>query len=116
MEETCMFCLEPLKQNEQALNPIGCECNFKAHGQCLQSWFEQKQQYECPICHVVCIINPVEQYVQQPVVQVVYVNRESTSPSTYQISEGQQKCLGICCFMLIFWALTTSIADMILRK
>ena len=115
MEETCMFCLEPLKQNEQVINPIGCQCDFKSHGPCLQVWFEQKQQYECPICHTVCVPNPTEQN-QQPIVQIVYVNREQPRISENQITRGQQKCIGMCCLIIISWGLAMTIIDLIFRR
>jgi hypothetical protein len=107
-----MFCLEPLKQNEQVINPIGCQCDFKSHGPCLQLWFEQKQQYECPICHTVCVSNPVQQ--AQHV--IVYVNREQPRISENQITHAQQKCIGMCCLILIGWALSMTILDFVLKK
>ncbi len=118
MEETCMFCLDTLKQNEQALNPIGCQCEFKSHGQCLQVWFEQKQQYECPICHTVVNVNPIP-----TTIQVVYVRQEPEAQAETerrmtqrQITERQQKCVGVCCLMLIIWSTTLVILDFIFRN
>ena len=102
MDETCMFCLEILKSNEQAFNPIGCQCQFISHGSCLHSWFEQKHQYECPICHAICLISPI----QPPV--IVYVNRTSGSS---EISQTQQRCMAACCLGLLFWALFVTVIE-----
>ena len=107
MDETCMFCLESVKSNEQAMNPIGCTCHFISHGTCLQGWFEQKQQYECPICHAVCVVNPV----QVPV--VVYVE---TARDSGQTTIAQQRCVAACCLGLLFWALFVTILDYVLRS
>lgn len=103
-----MFCLEVVKSNEQVINPIGCNCQFKAHGPCIQSWFEQKHQYECPICHTVCLPNPV----QLPV--VVYVERPRQSGST-EITQTQQRCVAACCLGLLFWALFVTVMDYVVR-
>lgn len=110
-----MFCLEQLKTNETVLNPIGCNCLYKSHGTCLQAWFEQKQQYECPICHAVSLgplhsrTNPVV----GPLVRVVYVQREQEEDG---IPERHQKCFGICCLGMIGWAIFINVLDYILYK
>lgn len=108
-----MFCLETVKTNEIAFNPIGCNCLYKSHGNCIQSWFEQKQQYECPICHAVSLPNPVS----QQVVRVVYVQREQEEDeSRFGIPERHQKCFGICCLGMIGWAIFINVLDYILYK
>lgn len=50
-----MFCLDTVKGLDVCKNPIGCSCQFLCHTTCLHSWFEHKQQRECPICHTVSI-------------------------------------------------------------
>ena len=96
MAENCMFCLDEVKPNEEILNPVGCSCLFKAHGSCLQSWFEQKNQYECPICHAVVNLNPL-----QPV-HVVYIQER---PSESGLVRRHRWCLGMCFVISIFWGL-----------
>jgi hypothetical protein len=108
MEETCLFCLEPVKPTEATVNPIGCPCQIKSHGTCLQEWFEEKQQYECPICHTVSIPNPV-----QPVYQIVYVRE--TPRSNSMIDQQHQKCMAVCCFSLLGWTIILTILDLIFR-
>ena len=103
-----MFCLETVKLVEVAFNPIGCPCQYKSHGSCLQAWFEQKQQYECPICHTVSISNPT-----QPVVRIVYVQREQ---EVTRIPERHQKCVGYCCLGIVFWVIFINILDYILYR
>ena len=114
MAETCMFCLDELKTNEIAFNPIGCNCQFKSHGSCLQSWFEQKSQYECPICHAVSVTNPLPN--QAPVIQVVYVQNPREQREEGRITRGQQQCLAACCVGWIFWSLFISLFDMFWKK
>lgn len=99
-----MFCLEVVKSNEQAFNPIGCQCHFISHGSCLHSWFEQKHQYECPICHAVCLISPI----QPPV--IVYIDRER-QPERSDISRRQKQCMSICCLGVLFWALFMTVIE-----
>jgi hypothetical protein len=101
-----MFCFERIKSTELALNPIGCPCQFKSHGSCLQAWFEEKNQYQCPICHTVSVPYPV----QQSVVQVVRL--EEPRRSRYaEIPERQQRCIAFCCLTLLLWALGLTILE-----
>ena len=110
MGETCIFCLDDIKERNQVINPIGCACQIKAHGSCLQTWFEQKNQYECPICHTVSQANPI-----LPFVHVLYVREEP--PSRYRVpNANQQKCIGCCCLVLIFWSISLIILDYVYRK
>ena len=101
-----MFCLENLKSTEAAMNPIGCRCNFKSHGPCLQTWFEQKNQFECPICHTVSIPSPLTQPVQ-----IVYVQRVPPILRYRELTDGQQKCIGLCCISLVGWFIFTLILE-----
>jgi hypothetical protein len=98
-----MFCLDPIKRRELASNPIGCPCLYKSHGSCLQTWFEQKNQYECPICHKISVPEPI------PPLQIVHVERRRSF-------DGHQKCLGGCCLGLILWAVIINVVNYILSK
>ena len=103
-----MFCLEAVKSTEMVLNPIGCDCQFKSHGSCLQAWFEQKNQYECPICHTVSVPAPP----QHPVYQIVYVQRESPQQSSEsRITQAQQRCVLACCLGWLFWSIFISVLE-----
>lgn len=104
-----MFCLDSIKSNEFALNPIGCQCQFKSHGSCLQTWFEQKNQYECPICHTISVPSPV-----QPVYQIVYVERDPPRPEG-RITESQQRCVAACCLGWILWSIFLSLFELYFR-
>lgn len=104
-----MFCLEAIKSTEVAFNPIGCDCQYKSHGACLQVWFEQKNQYECPICHAVSVPNPT-----QPVMRIVYIQREEEETST--LSDRQQKCIAYFCLSFLLWSIFISVLDYILAK
>ena len=108
-----MFCLESVKSVELAFNPIGCPCQFKSHGACLHAWFEEKHQYECPICHTVSVPNPV-----QPVYQIVYVQRdEPVNRSFYPlIPQRHQQCVGVCCLGFLLWWLALTIIELIFKK
>lgn len=100
-----MFCLDPVKQQAQRLNPTGCACMIQAHESCLHAWYHQKQQIECPICHTVANPNPIVIYVQQPVV-------EQQAERVYRRNE---KAIAVCCCMLIFWAISLTILEFIFR-
>ena len=104
MEESCIFCLDPFKQNPTS-NPIGCSCKIIAHESCIHAWYHQKQQVECPICHVVAIQNPVVVYVQL-----------SDQQQERQISRATEKAIAFCCCMLILWAISLSIIDFLFRN
>jgi E3 ubiquitin-protein ligase DOA10 len=109
MEESCLFCLEPVKSTEGSVNPVGCSCQLKSHGTCLQEWFEQKQQYECPICHTVSTPNP-----SQPVYHVVYVQQDVPIHNP-MIDPRHQKCIAVCCLSLMGWTVILTILDLIFR-
>lgn len=101
-----MFCLDTMKENEQVLNPIGCQCLYKCHGSCLQSWFEQKNQYECPICHTICIMSPLAL-----IPHIVYVRSEYTP-----VLNDHQKCAGYCCIGLIVWVIVINVVNNIFNN
>ncbi len=110
-----MFCLEPIKSTELAFNPIGCHCVFKSHGTCLQAWFQQKQQLECPICHTVSMPSPV-QPVALPAYQIVYVQEPPQEMNRFRITRGQQKCAGYCCIGFLLWWVALSIFEFAIKK
>jgi hypothetical protein len=110
MDQQCVFCLETLKSTEAVLNPIGCSCSFPSHGPCLQTWFEQKNQYECPICHAVSIPNVVA----QPPQQIVYVVRVRR-PIYELVMADQQRCAAICCFGVMIWFVVLTTVSLLFK-
>lgn len=107
--ESCMFCLDDIKPQEAFFNPIGCHCAYKAHQSCLAKWFEQKNQYECPICHAVSIPNPV-----QTPLQVIVLRERSNEIDEAELSH--HKCVGWCCLSFIAWAVIINVIDLVLRS
>lgn len=104
MDESCIFCLDPLKQNPTS-NPFGCSCKILAHESCLHAWFHQKQNIECPICHTVRTENPVVVYVEVPM--------EQEERRSFRRNE---KAIAACCCILIGWAISLTIIDLVFRK
>jgi hypothetical protein len=105
MEESCMVCLDPLKENPTS-NPFGCSCKILAHEACLRSWFHQKQKLECPICHTVITQNPVVIYIQPP-------RQEEEERRVYRRNE---KAIAMCCCILLGWAISLSILEFVFQK
>ena len=93
MEESCLFCLETIQENLTA-NPTGCFCKIEAHQACLHAWYIQKQCIECPICHTVSILTPVE------------------DQERFQLN---QKIVCACC-ILFFWAISIRILDSLVAE
>lgn len=106
-----MFCLETVKPNEAVFNPIGCNCKYTSHGSCLQTWFEQKNQYECPICHAVSIPNPI----QPAVYQIVYIQQELRE-SQRQTRRNNRKCMIFSCVALMSLGIIMNILEAVLRR
>lgn len=107
MEPTCLFCLEPIKDN-LVQNPIGCSCKILVHPQCFQQWCHQKQQLECPVCHTVVQTNPHIVYVIAPAPEV---------PSDFMNTiRRHDKCLGFCCCGLLLWFVALSILSYAFEK
>ncbi len=101
----CLFCLETVEK--QAIpNPVGCRCNIVAHQACFETWFEQKHQMECPICHTVAIPNPMA--VEN--IRIVYV--DMTREQDYHIRyRHHEKAVAFCCCLLIGWGVGISIIN-----
>jgi hypothetical protein len=105
MESICLFCLDPIKENRTP-NPIGCQCSIHAHQACFQTWFHQKQQLECPICHTVSIPNPVV----HENIHIVYV--QSSEPRDFQQRvRNHEKAIGMCCCILLGWSIGLAILE-----
>jgi hypothetical protein len=98
----CLFCLEEIKENQGCPNLVGCGCEMNIHSQCLQAWFQQKQQMECPICHVVRVGNPIHR-VEPPREYVIVHVQDNRNQEQIQRIRSQEKCVGFCCLTLIFW-------------
>jgi hypothetical protein len=96
----CLFCLEELKEREDIQNIVGCRCEIHAHSLCLQGWFQQKQQLECPICHAVSVPNPIQ--LVRPEVIVVHVQDPEQQGQIRRL-RSQEKCVGFCCLTILFW-------------
>lgn len=74
MGGACIFCLEDVE--EVSPNTIDCPCEYKYHRSCLDKWFQEKGQRECPICHAVGI--------------TIYVERR-------EYARRVDRTVGICC-------------------
>ena len=96
----CLFCLEELKEVEDCRNVVGCGCEIHSHASCLQDWFHQKQQLECPICHAVSVPNPVQPV--QPEIIIVHVQDPEQQDQIRRL-RSQEKCVGYCCLTILFW-------------
>lgn len=103
MEETCLFCLEPLQGNPTG-TILDCSCKIFVHESCLHAWYTQKQCFECPICHTITIQNPIV---------VVVSQRNQETEETYQ---RHQKLAAGCCCILLFWAISLLILDFVFAK
>ncbi len=101
-EKSCLFCLETVKHSEQVGNVIGCSCEILCHGPCLEAWFQQKNQMECPICHAVSVLNPAQSTPHPPEVIFIHI-QDPQREERYRTIEGREKCVGFCCLMIVIW-------------
>jgi hypothetical protein len=99
MPDLCLFCLEELKESERCPNVVGCGCEVKCHISCLQAWFQQKEQMECPICHHVSVMNPIQPPREYVIVHVQALRNEDQ----IQRIQFREKCAGCCCLTLLVW-------------
>ena len=97
----CLFCLDEIKENQKCPNVIGCACDFHCHGSCLEDWFEQKRQMECPICHRVSVPNPIITSRDREIV-IIHV-QDPEQAERIRTMRSQEKCVAACCFSLLFW-------------
>lgn len=98
----CLFCLDEMKENQSCPNLIGCECEVNCHPSCLQDWFQQKQQMECPICHVVLAANPLHRI--EPPREYVIVRLQNIEHQEHRNRiRLQDKCIGFCCLTILLW-------------
>lgn len=105
MEPICLFCLESIKENSTQ-NPIGCQCVIRAHASCFRTWFHQKQQLECPICHTVSIPNPVV----YDNIHIVYV-QSGESRNTERRMRKHERAMAMCCCILLGWSIGLTILE-----
>lgn len=112
MEQSCLFCLEVIKEPPLS-NPVGCECKIQTHTTCIEKWFQEKQQLECPICHKspadnMIISMPIQNMLQT--VQMTHVDlREARNRKHTRI-------IGLCACLSLGWGLGFLIIDILLRK
>ena len=103
MEESCLFCLEPMRDNP-TVNPPGCSCKIFAHEACIHAWYIQKQTLECPICHTVVV---------QTTIPLLEPNEESEQREMYT---RQQKVAAGCCCLIMAWVTSLSILEYIFAQ
>jgi hypothetical protein len=102
----CLFCLENVDKNNSLQNPIGCHCSIIAHKQCFQTWFDQKQQMECPICHTLALPNPV--VIDD--IHIVYIDTTMVQEHRRRY-RGHEKAIAFCCCTLLGWAIGISVIE-----
>jgi hypothetical protein len=107
MEPSCLFCLDPVKQ-ESLQNPIGCNCTIVSHTRCFNEWFQQKQQLECPICHTISIPNRV----QLDNVRIVFVDTTRRTQEERRF-RGNERAVMFCCCLLMGWAVGLTLIEII---
>jgi hypothetical protein len=103
MEDSCLFCLEPVRENH-TVNPSGCSCKIVAHEACIHAWYSQKQSLECPICHTVVIQNPIP---------VFEINQALEERRVYQVN---QIIAAGCCFLVMAWFTSLSILEYVYNR
>jgi E3 ubiquitin-protein ligase DOA10 len=113
MQQTCLFCLDPIKEN--TLNPIGCQCTIYAHQSCFHLWFQQKQQLECPICHTIAIPNPLS-YENVRVVYVESPEQRTMERNIQRRFRNQEKAIAMCCCVLFGWSIGLTILELVFGK
>lgn len=106
MNLVCLFCLEEIQGNPTS-NPIGCRCKIQAHESCFHHWFEQKQSYECPICHTVSVPTPIH----HENIRIVVIERQQAREE--RNNRTNQKAVAVCCCLLIGWSVGLTILDAI---
>lgn len=107
MNKVCLFCLEDIEGSPLG-NPIGCQCKIQVHDACFQTWFQQKQSLECPICHTVSVPTPFH----HENVHVVFV-REERRDSQERQRRSNQKAIAMCCCLLLGWSVGLTILEAI---
>ena len=110
VEPLCLFCLEDLKENQECPNVVGCGCEINCHSSCLETWFQQKNQMECPICHTVVQQNPSSRVELSHTYMVVHI-RDPRNTEQIRNIQSREKCVGFCCLTLLFWWIAALILE-----
>lgn len=109
MEPSCLFCLEAVKEISTP-SPLGCQCKVVAHEACFKTWFDQKQQMECPICHSISMPNRIV----HENIHIVYVNtREQEDRRLADRFRQQEKAALFCCLLIMGWTVGITILELI---
>ncbi len=99
--EPCLFCFEPVSST----NPLGCVCRFQAHKECLDKWFAEKNQMECPICHTVSFLNPIT---------IIYI-RPTEERIRFNPIVRNERAGAICCFIFLAISFALTILNLVAR-
>jgi hypothetical protein len=109
-DKPCLFCLEPVKTNEQARDLIGCQCDVISHIPCMEKWYETKHTLECPICHTVSVPNMSFHRVREYVITVIEQTREEIEEQERR-RRGHERCIGLCCGIMITMAIVVNLIE-----
>lgn len=58
--EKCLICLDDVGDISKRYTHLACKCNVSVHTHCWMQYVKTKNgTLECPLCHVITLVNPI---------------------------------------------------------
>jgi len=58
--EKCLICLDDVGDISKKNSHLACKCNVSVHTHCWMQYVKTKNgTLECPLCHVITLVNPI---------------------------------------------------------
>ena len=58
--EKCLICLDDVGDISKRHSHLACKCNVSVHTHCWMQYVKTKNgTLECPLCHIITIVNPI---------------------------------------------------------
>jgi hypothetical protein len=104
--EKCLICLDDAGDISKKHSHLACRCNVSVHTHCWMQYVKTKNgTLECPLCHVITLINPILPASITGMPKDVYVPSEQVDEHTQR-----DRCVGkYICFCILSWASTITV-------
>jgi hypothetical protein len=98
--EKCLICLDDVGDISKKHTHLACKCNVSVHTHCWMQYVKTKNgTLECPLCHVITLVNPILPASISGLSKEVHV-QENNEDSLPQNSTCVKSCM---CGCITWW-------------
>lgn len=104
--EKCLICLDDVGDISKKHSHLACKCNVSVHTHCWMQYVKTKNgTLECPLCHVITLVNPILPASIAGMPKEVPVQVEERDEHA-----DRDKCVGrYICGCLVWWVSTIAV-------